>query len=56
MFGSRFSRLESKFDATFDRIQGQFQAMQKRMDSQFRWLVGIQFSVLVTVIGVLLSR
>ena len=42
-------------DSKFDGVMRQFEAFQKRMDSQFKWLVGIQFGVLVSVIGVLLS-
>ena len=64
---SKFNGLDSKFETRFDGlelkkseskfagVQSQFDAVLKKMDSQFKWLVGIQFGVLVTVISVLLS-
>ena len=55
-FETRFDGLESKSESKFAGVQSQFDAVLKKMDSQFKWLVGIQFGVLVTVISVLLSR
>jgi hypothetical protein len=55
-FEARLDGFESKVDATFDRLESKFEALQKTMNTQFKWLVGLQFGMLVTVIGVLLSR
>ena len=53
---NRLTVLRATSESGFDGVMKQFDALQKKMDSQFRWLVGIQFGVLVTIIGVLLSR
>jgi hypothetical protein len=55
-FEARFDASESKSESKFAGVQSQFDSVLKKMDSQFKWLVGIQFGVLVTVISVLLSR
>jgi hypothetical protein len=53
---SKFDVWGARFESRLDGLEAKFGALQKTMDSQFKWLVGIQFGMLVTVIGVLLSR
>jgi hypothetical protein len=65
-WNSKFDRLDARFDrleagldrleSKFDRLDVRWESVLEKMDSQFKWLVGIQFGVLFTVIGVLLAR
>lgn len=68
-FGERFDgldrridSLERRMDARFEAVDQRFQAMDRRLQAldekvsrQFRWLVGGQVTVLVTVVGTLVT-
>jgi uncharacterized coiled-coil protein SlyX len=59
----RIDRLEQRMDARFDAIDRRFEAIGHRfagiddkMSRQFLWIVGIQITTLVAVVGAVLSR
>lgn len=59
----RIDRLEQRMDARFEAIDRRFETMDHRftaiddkMSRQFLWIVGIQITTLVAVVGAVLSR
>jgi uncharacterized coiled-coil protein SlyX len=65
-FDARFEGQEHRFDAIdrrFDIVDRRFEAVDRRIDGlddkvsrQFVWLVGIQVTTLVAIVGALLAR
>jgi len=63
---ARFEAVDRHFDAVdrrFEAIGGRFDAVDRRfeglggkMSTQFLWLVGIQVTMLVAIVGALLTR
>ena len=63
---NRFQGLETRFDSIdrrFDIVDRRFEAVDRRIDGldakvsrQFVWLVGIQVTTLVAIVGALLAR
>jgi tetrahydromethanopterin S-methyltransferase subunit G len=54
----RFDRLDERLDrldGRLDRRDGRFERLEDKMSRQFAWTVGIQVTVLLAVIGALLS-
>lgn len=47
--------LEQRTDARFDAVDRRFEALDAKMSRQFVWLVGIMVTVLVAVVGAVLS-
>ena len=52
----RFEQLERRFEARFDSIDRRFEVQDEKMSRQFTWVVGIQVTTLVAIIGALLAR
>jgi hypothetical protein len=48
--------LERKFEAFRDRTDARFDALDDKISRQFLWIVGIQITTLVAVVGAVLSR
>jgi hypothetical protein len=48
--------LEQRTDARFDAVDGRFDALDDKISRQFMWVVGIQVTTLVAIVGALLSR
>jgi tetrahydromethanopterin S-methyltransferase subunit G len=55
--------LEQRMDSRFEAVDRRFDTVDRRIDSlddkvsrQFGWLVGIQVTILVAVVGALLAR
>jgi hypothetical protein len=66
-FGARFDQLERRLDARFDllerRFETRFDVNDRRFDGlddkvarHFTWLVGLQVTTLVAILGALLAR
>lgn len=49
-------RLDEKIDARFDVVDRRFEGLESKMSTQFLWLVGIQVTTLVAIVGALLAR
>ena len=52
----RIDRLEQRIDVRFDAVDRRFDAIDERMSRQLLWVVGIQITTLVAVVGAMLSR
>ncbi|MEW6543778.1 MAG: hypothetical protein AB1411_09210 [Nitrospirota bacterium] len=48
--------LAARIDASDHRLSGRIDSLDQKVSTQFRWLVGIQFMVLLAVIGALLGK
>ena len=48
-----FDELRTEMARGFERIDDRFQRLDDRMHQQFTWIVGIQLTMMVTMIGVL---
>ena len=55
-FDARFDQLERRFEARFDVHDRRFEALDEKVSRHFTWLVGIQVSTLIAIVGVLLAR
>ena len=53
---TRFDQLERRFEARFDVSDRRFEALEDRVSRHFTWLVGIQVTTLVAMVGALLAR
>jgi len=52
-------RMEARFEAVdrrFETIDHRFIAIEEKMSRQFLWIVGIQITTLIAVVGAVLSR
>jgi uncharacterized coiled-coil protein SlyX len=50
-FERKFGELEVKFERKFADIEAKLAALDSRMTSNFRWMVGIQFTILVALLA-----
>jgi uncharacterized coiled-coil protein SlyX len=48
-----FAAMRSEMARGFERIDDRFQRLEDRMQRQFTWLVGIQLTMMLTMIGML---
>ncbi len=55
-FDARFDQLERRFETRFDVIDRRFEGLDDKVARHFTWLVGIQVTTLVAIIGALLAR
>jgi hypothetical protein len=56
LFEQRFTQLERRFETRFDVVERRFEGLDDRVARQFTWLVGIQVTTLVAIVGALLAR
>lgn len=52
----RFNRMEDRFERMehrFDRMENRFERLEDKVDRHFIWIVGIQLTMMMTMIGVL---
>ena len=47
--------MERRMDVRFDRLDDRFARLDDKVSRTFNWLVGLQVTILLTVIGSLLS-
>jgi len=52
----RIDALDQRMESRFDAVDRRFETMDDRMSRQFVWLVGIQVTTLVAIVGALLTR
>jgi hypothetical protein len=55
-FEARFDQLERRFETRFDVIDRRFEGLDDKVARHFTWLVAIQVTTLVAIIGALLAR
>jgi chromosome segregation ATPase len=60
---ARFESLEQRVEARFEAVDRRFDTVDRRIDSldekvsrQFVWMVGIQVTTLIAIVGALLAR
>jgi hypothetical protein len=53
---ARFDQVERRFETRFDVVERRFEGLDDRVARQFTWLVGIQVTTLVAIVGALLAR
>lgn len=53
-FSQRFISLEQRIDRRFEAIDNRFEAIDQKFSKYFLWIIGIQVSVLLAVIAVML--
>jgi hypothetical protein len=55
----RLTALDQKFDQKSDalnaKLEQKFETLDRKMDSHFRWLVGIQFAMLIAMLASFLA-
>jgi predicted RNase H-like nuclease (RuvC/YqgF family) len=59
MIDRRFEAIDRRFegvDRRFEGLERRLDGMDSKMSQQFLWLVGIQVTTLVAIVGALLSR
>ena len=49
-------QFERRVEARFDAIDRRFEIMDEKVARQFTWVVGIQVTTLVAIVGALLTR
>jgi hypothetical protein len=49
-------QLERRFDARLDGVDRRTEALEDKMSRQFSWVVGIQVTTLLAIVGALLAR
>ena len=47
--------VEQRLDRRFETIDRRFDALDDKLSRQFRWLVGLQVTILLAVVGALLA-
>lgn len=55
-FDARFEQLDRRFEARGDAVDRRFEALDDKISRHFTWLVGIQVTTLVAIVGALLAR
>ena len=48
--------LEHRMDARFEAVDRRLDALDDKVSRQFTWMVGIQVTTLVAIVGALLAR
>jgi len=54
-----FAAVERRFEAVdrrFESVDQRFDALDQKVSRQFIWLVGMQMTVLIAIVGALLAR
>ena len=51
----RIDALDQKMDRGFEAVDLRFVALDQKISQQFFWIVGVQFAVLLAVIGALVD-
>ena len=49
------THLEQRLDARMDRLEDKFSRLDDKVSRQFVWMVGIQITVLLTLVGSIVS-
>ena len=49
--GDRMERRFEAVDRRFEAVDRRFEAVERNMSSQFRWIVGIQVTTLIAIVG-----
>jgi predicted nucleic acid-binding Zn-ribbon protein len=52
----RFEQLERRFDTRFDVYDRRIEGLDEKVSRQFTWVVGIQITTLIAIVGALLAR
>jgi hypothetical protein len=55
-FDTRFDQIERRFETRFDVVDRRFEGLDDKVARHFTWLVGIQVTTLVAILGALLAR
>jgi len=55
-FDRRIDALEGQLDRSADKSDRRIDGLEDKMSRQFSWLVGIQVTTLVAIVGALLAR
>ena len=62
-FDARFDQLERRLDARFGQVDTRFDQLERRFEGlddkvarHFTWLVGLQVTTIVAILGALLAR
>ena len=53
---NRFDQLERRFETRFDVFDRRLEGLDEKIARHFTWLVGIQVTTLVAIVGALLAR
>jgi hypothetical protein len=56
---ARFDLVERRFEAIdrrFERVDRRFELLDDKLSRHFLWIVGIQVTTLVAIVGALLTR
>ena len=56
---ARFAQVDARFaqvDSRFDLMDRRFAALDDKVSRQFMWVVGVQVTTLVAIVGALLAR
>jgi predicted RNase H-like nuclease (RuvC/YqgF family) len=51
----RFEQLERRFDTRFDVYDRRLEGLDEKVSRQFTWVVGIQVTTLIAIVGALLA-
>ena len=49
----RMEKFEARMDSRFNHFDARLLSLEQKVDRQFVWLVGIQLTTMITVVGVL---
>ena len=52
----RFENVERRIDSLDDKVSRQIHSLDDKVSRHFVWLVGVQVTTLVAIVGALLSR
>jgi len=50
------TRFEQRVDRRFEAVDRRLEAVDDKLSRQFQWLVGLQITMLLAVVGALLAR
>ena len=53
---ARFEALERRFEARFDAADRRLGGLEEKVSRQFVWVVGVQGTTFVAIVGALLAR
>ena len=53
---NRFDQLDRRLETRDDVVDRRFEGLDDKINRQFTWLVGIQVTTLVAIVGALLAR
>ena len=51
----RMEKFEARMDSRFNHFDARLLSLEQKVDRQFVWLVGIQLTTMITVVGVLVA-